>query len=135
MTTAVSDCARACLQVSVNLKKVLEIILAIGNYLNGGTFRGSAYGFKLSTVAELLSFKTNTGVTMMEYLVDFCRKHYPDALRWTREVEIVTQVCVRARVCMRERERERERVCVCVCVCVCLFVCVCVCQCFIGAAR
>ncbi len=81
------------------MKKVLEIILGIGNYLNGGTFRGSAYGFKLSTVAELLSFKTNSGVTMMEYLVTFCRKHYPDALRWTREVEIVTQARVRIDLC------------------------------------
>lgn len=85
--------------MSANLNKILEIILGIGNYLNGGTFRGSAYGFKLSTVAELLSFKTNSGSTMMEYLVTFCRKQYPDVLRWTREVEIVTQVSMTHHVC------------------------------------
>ena len=74
------------------LTALMAVVLAIGNYLNGGTFRGAALGFKLSTVAELSSFRTNQGEPMMSYLVQFVRKSYPDVLRWTREVEIVRQI-------------------------------------------
>lgn len=80
------------LRDSRHFVKLLEIVLALGNYLNGGTFRGAALGFKLSTVAELSSFRTNQGEPMMSYLVQFVRKSYPDVLRWTREVEIVRQI-------------------------------------------
>ncbi len=44
------DClARACKQVldSMRLRAVLETILAIGNVMNEGTFKGGAQGFTL----------------------------------------------------------------------------------------
>lgn len=33
--------------------KVLQCVLAIGNYLNAGTKQGGAYGFKLSTLPKV----------------------------------------------------------------------------------
>jgi hypothetical protein len=38
---------------SPKFKKVLEVVLALGNYLNGGSFRGAAYGFKLDALNKL----------------------------------------------------------------------------------
>ncbi len=49
--------ARA-LQDSKNLKKVLEYALAFGNYLNGGTAKGGAYGFKIDTINKLKGTKS-----------------------------------------------------------------------------
>lgn len=45
----------ACNEVkqSGKFKKVLEVVLALGNYLNGGSFRGAAYGFKLDVLNKL----------------------------------------------------------------------------------
>ncbi|RHY27073.1 hypothetical protein DYB32_007069 [Aphanomyces invadans] len=38
---------------STKFRAILETVLAIGNYMNGGTARGGAYGFKLDALAKL----------------------------------------------------------------------------------
>lgn len=73
-------------------KRVLEIILAIGNYLNANTNRGGAYGFKLSTLSSLLNFRANDGTTLTEYLVRMTRKKFADVMKWPLEVGIVSEV-------------------------------------------
>ncbi len=73
-------------------KRILEIILAVGNYLNGGTNRGGAFGFKLSTLPSLLSFRANDGSTMTEFLVRMTRKKFKDVMKWPQEVGIVSEV-------------------------------------------
>ena len=48
-----------------NSKTVLHAVscvLAMGNYMNGGTRRGGAYGFKLSTLLKLGTTKANTSI-------------------------------------------------------------------------
>jgi len=52
--------------------KVLEIILAIGNYLNGSTNRGQTYGFKLNALVKLSDVKSpkNPTFTLLNYLAD-----------------------------------------------------------------
>ncbi|KAJ6238157.1 inverted formin-2 [Anaeramoeba flamelloides] len=47
------------LKSSGTLKTILKVILTIGNYLNGGTYRGNASGFKLSTLPKLYHVKGN----------------------------------------------------------------------------
>ena len=39
---------------SEKLLKILQIVLSIGNYLNGGTSNGRAYGFKLDTLLRVI---------------------------------------------------------------------------------
>ena len=80
------------LQNSELFKEILKIILALGNYLNGGSFRGGAYGFKLSTLDSLLNFKANDGSTMIEFLVKYVKKKHKKVMKWTQEVAIVTEV-------------------------------------------
>jgi len=43
---------------STNFKKILEAILAIGNYMNGSTARGGAYGFKLDALTKLHTIRS-----------------------------------------------------------------------------
>ena len=44
-----------------NLRNVLGIVLAVGNYLNGGTNRGQADAFDLETFGKLEGIKDAAG--------------------------------------------------------------------------
>ena len=44
---------------SKKLKRVIEVVLKLGNYLNGGTRRGGLYGFKIDALKKLNTIKTN----------------------------------------------------------------------------
>jgi hypothetical protein len=53
-----------------NLKKLLAIILAVGNYLNGGSNRGQADGFQLDILKKLKDIKSNNPkVTLLYYIM------------------------------------------------------------------
>jgi diaphanous 1 len=50
----------------------LEIILLYGNYLNGTSNRGGAYGFKLDTLAKISEVKsTDNKKTLFYYIVEY----------------------------------------------------------------
>ena len=52
------------------LAVILEIVLKLGNYLNGGTSKGGAYGFKLDTINKLKNTKSGDGqYTLLHYLI------------------------------------------------------------------
>ncbi|KJE91529.1 DAAM1 protein [Capsaspora owczarzaki ATCC 30864] len=63
---------------SPQLRKVLEILLAFGNYMNRGA-RGNAYGFKLSSLSKVMDTKasTNKRQTLLHYLVIVVDAKYP----------------------------------------------------------
>lgn len=54
---------------SKKLKKLLEIILALGNYMNRGQ-RGNAVGFRISSLNRLADTKSSKNTTLLHYLVD-----------------------------------------------------------------
>ena len=61
------------------LLQVLQLTLEIGNYLNGGTDRGGAYGFKLSSLQKLGKTKSVDGkMTLLNYVM----MKLPDANAW-----------------------------------------------------
>jgi len=77
-------------QKSIKLKKLLEIVLALGNYLNGGTFRGRAYGFKLDALNKLRDTKAaDNQTTLLHYLVQVVMSKHPDVLDFGRELKHV----------------------------------------------
>eukprot|EP00698_Gefionella_okellyi_P002950 TRINITY_DN12792_c0_g1_i1.p1 TRINITY_DN12792_c0_g1~~TRINITY_DN12792_c0_g1_i1.p1 ORF type:complete len:1273 (-),score=371.66 TRINITY_DN12792_c0_g1_i1:29-3847(-) len=87
-----SSVIAACNEVMESKKflKMLEIILAIGNYLNGSTFRGGAYGFRIDTLTKLNETKAaNPRLTLLNYLADYCEKKYPDILDFSSELSHV----------------------------------------------
>ncbi|XP_011879062.1 PREDICTED: formin-2-like [Vollenhovia emeryi] len=57
---------------SESLKKVIAIILTLGNYMNGGNMmRGQADGFGLEILGKLKDVKSNVpGITLLHYVVN-----------------------------------------------------------------
>ncbi|KAI8613766.1 hypothetical protein BC830DRAFT_1066253 [Chytriomyces sp. MP71] len=47
------------LMASSRFNKVLQAVLVIGNYINGSTFRGGAYGFEISSLLKLKDTKAD----------------------------------------------------------------------------
>ena len=56
---------------SRRLRKVLELVLALGNYMNRGA-RGNASGFRLASLNRLADTKSSQakGTTLLHYLVE-----------------------------------------------------------------
>ncbi|KXS20963.1 actin-binding FH2 [Gonapodya prolifera JEL478] len=64
---------------SKRLRTLLEIVLAIGNYMNGDSFRGGAYGFSMDTLGKLADTKSaNSKQTFLHYLARLINSKYPD---------------------------------------------------------
>ena len=55
---------------SQKLRKVLEVVLAFGNFMNRGN-RGNAFGFKLASLNRISDTKSSTDkdMTLLHYLV------------------------------------------------------------------
>lgn len=60
--------------------KILSIILSIGNYLNAQSNKKDSYGFKLSSLLKLKEIKSNNDSNLLEYIVNFVQKDYPNLL-------------------------------------------------------
>lgn len=74
------DVVSAAVAEAKNSKKflgVLELTLAVGNYINGGTNRGRAFGFKLDSLHKLADVKTNNGSNLLGYIVELIESKYP----------------------------------------------------------
>lgn len=70
----------ACKEVRTSgaLLRLLEVILAVGNLLNGGSFRGGAYGFKLDCLLKLADTKAaDRKTTLLTFLVHHAEKKVP----------------------------------------------------------
>ena len=61
---------------SKSLPVLLKYVLAVGNFLNGDTARGGAYGFKIDTLKKLTTMQATTGKeTLLDYIVQHaCRQ-------------------------------------------------------------
>jgi len=81
------------IDTSEKLRKILDVILSIGNFLNHGTAKGNCTGFNLGTLKKLSDTKatTNARVSLMHYIVDFVGKseEYKDLINWPEEISNV----------------------------------------------
>ena len=59
---------------NIHFKFVLQVILAIGNYMNGGSSKGCAYGFDMEMLSSLDGAKSTEGTTFVMYLVETVNK-------------------------------------------------------------
>ena len=72
------------------LSQVFEILLAMGNYLNGTGPRGGAYGFKLEVLQKLSDTKTTDGKsTLLHYLASFIGRKHKDLADFPSELSNV----------------------------------------------
>lgn len=60
---------------SRRLRRLLELVLALGNYMNRGA-RGNAHGFRLASLNRLADTKSSAakGTTLLHYLVQILEK-------------------------------------------------------------
>ncbi|KAL4238139.1 Dishevelled associated activator of morphogenesis 2 [Mactra antiquata] len=86
---AVFECSKQ-LTRSRRLKKLLEIVLAFGNYMNRGQ-RGNAKGFTVLSLNNLIDTKSsiNKQVTLLHYLVDTVEKRFPDVCKIEQDLSLV----------------------------------------------
>uniref|UniRef100_A0A8C4EP47 Formin-like 3 n=1 Tax=Dicentrarchus labrax TaxID=13489 RepID=A0A8C4EP47_DICLA len=74
---------------SPKLKKMLEIILALGNYMNSSK-RGCVYGFKLQSLDLLLDTKsTDRKMTLLHYIALIVKEKYPELANFHNELHFV----------------------------------------------
>ncbi|XP_042360198.1 LOW QUALITY PROTEIN: formin-like protein 1 [Plectropomus leopardus] len=74
---------------STKLKKILEIILAFGNYMNSSK-RGAAYGFRLQSLDLLLETKsTDRSQTLLHFITSIIQEKYPDLANFHTELHFV----------------------------------------------
>lgn len=68
------------LTTSKSVQNLLGLILAFGNYMNGGTTRGQADGFALDILAKIKDVKSkDNSVSLLQYLVaQYVRKYNSD---------------------------------------------------------
>eukprot|EP00808_Paulinella_micropora_P015783 g1796.t1 len=78
------------LREAKNLHELFRIILAFGNYMNGGNSKGQAYGFKLQTLQMLKNNKSSDNKTdMLSFLVKWLQDHtaqFPTTLNFVDEI-------------------------------------------------
>ncbi|KAL1138866.1 hypothetical protein AAG570_008928, partial [Ranatra chinensis] len=89
---------------SRRLRKLLELVLALGNYMNRGA-RGNASGFRLASLNRLSDTKSShaKGTTLLHYLVDILQKKFKDVLKLEEDIPHVREA---SKVSMGELEKD-----------------------------
>ncbi|PAV59143.1 hypothetical protein WR25_10815 [Diploscapter pachys] len=84
--TAASKCARE----AKHFHKVLEVILAYGNYMNSGK-RGGVFGFKLSSLDSLAILKapSDRSLTLLHVIVESIEQKFPELLAFPAELKFI----------------------------------------------
>ncbi|KAG5833857.1 hypothetical protein ANANG_G00280360 [Anguilla anguilla] len=81
--------ASVSIKSSQKLKKLLEIILALGNYMNSSK-RGAVYGFKLQSLDLLLDTKsTDRKMTLLHYIANVVKDKYQQVCLFYNELHYV----------------------------------------------
>ncbi|XP_045354037.1 disheveled-associated activator of morphogenesis 2 isoform X1 [Leopardus geoffroyi] len=89
---------------SKRLMRMLEVILAIGNFMNKGQ-RGGAYGFRVASLNKIADTKSSIdrNISLLHYLIMILEKHFPDILNMPSELQHLPEA---AKVNLAELEKE-----------------------------
>ncbi|XP_072031221.1 disheveled-associated activator of morphogenesis 1-like isoform X2 [Amphiura filiformis] len=89
---------------SKKLRRLLEIVLAFGNYMNRGA-RGNASGFKVSSLNKIMDTKSSVHrqLTLLHYLLEMLEKKFPEVYSLEDEIPSVHEA---ARVNLQELEKD-----------------------------
>ncbi|KAL7872775.1 hypothetical protein AOLI_G00118460 [Acnodon oligacanthus] len=100
---ALSTASKEVLQ-SRNLRQLLEVVLALGNYMNKGQ-RGNAYGFKVSSLNKIADTKSSIdkNITLLHYLITILEQKYPKVALFQEDLQNVSEA---AKVNMTELEKD-----------------------------
>nr|XP_032518459.1 disheveled-associated activator of morphogenesis 1 [Danaus plexippus plexippus] len=89
---------------SRRLRALLEIVLALGNYMNRGA-RGNASGFRLTSLNKLADTKSSVtrNTTLLHYLVEMLETQFKDVLLLEEDLPHVRAA---AKVCVDQLEKD-----------------------------
>eukprot|EP01127_Copromyxa_protea_P015794 TRINITY_DN459_c0_g1_i1.p1 TRINITY_DN459_c0_g1~~TRINITY_DN459_c0_g1_i1.p1 ORF type:complete len:547 (-),score=151.56 TRINITY_DN459_c0_g1_i1:60-1541(-) len=78
----------ALVRESKHFKKILEIVLAIGNFMNFGTRGGQTVGFDISSLSKLVETRANSRAdgTLLHFVIQTIRTKYPETMEFTQEL-------------------------------------------------
>ncbi|EPB78240.1 hypothetical protein ANCCEY_02624 [Ancylostoma ceylanicum] len=84
--TAASKCARE----ATMFHRVLEVILAFGNYMNSGR-KGSVYGFRLASLDSLAILKApcDRSLTLLHMVVESIERSFPELMKFSEQLKFV----------------------------------------------
>ncbi|RCN50208.1 hypothetical protein ANCCAN_03813 [Ancylostoma caninum] len=84
--TAASKCARE----ATMFHRVLEVILAFGNYMNSGR-KGSVYGFRLASLDSLAILKapSDRSLTLLHMVVESIERSFPELMKFSEQLKFV----------------------------------------------
>ncbi|KAJ9107724.1 hypothetical protein QFC21_001184 [Naganishia friedmannii] len=68
-------------------KDLLNVILMMGNFMNGSNYGGGAYGFKIGSINRLVDTKSSNGLNLLHFLERTISQHFPDILEFRSELE------------------------------------------------
>jgi dishevelled associated activator of morphogenesis len=97
-------CACRELNRSPRLRRLLEVVLAFGNYMNRGV-RSNAFGFRISSLNKIMDTKSSTDrrVTLLHYLIETVEHKFPEVLQLENDLPNVRKA---AKVNLTELETE-----------------------------
>ncbi|PVZ98885.1 hypothetical protein BB558_005117 [Smittium angustum] len=74
--------------------ELLQIILIIGNYMNGSGFRGGAFGFKINSLNKVIDTKDiYNKSTLLHFIVNTIENVFPKALSFKESLEPLSNGC------------------------------------------
>ncbi|XP_051929352.1 protein diaphanous homolog 2 isoform X6 [Hippocampus zosterae] len=82
----------ACEEVkkSEGFRKLLELVLVVGNYMNAGSRNAQTFGFNVNFLCKLRDTKSiSQNTTLLHFLAEKCDEAYPEILRFPEELEHV----------------------------------------------
>ncbi|KAJ3386405.1 Dishevelled associated activator of morphogenesis 2 [Lobulomyces angularis] len=98
------------LKESKKISKLFEVILAIGNYMNGDTFRGQAFGFSIDILTKLGDVKSTSGkTTLLSYLVTLIDKKFPELKDLTSEMSFLEKASRVSLITISQEVAELEK--------------------------
>ncbi|KAG0377050.1 hypothetical protein BGX24_006792 [Mortierella sp. AD032] len=76
-------------------KELLNLILMLGNYMNGSSHNGGAFGFKIASINKLVDTKaSNTpNMTLLHFLTSITESTLPDLLQYQEEIRSCGEAC------------------------------------------
>ncbi|XP_023691360.2 formin-like protein 1 isoform X1 [Paramormyrops kingsleyae] len=94
---------------SAKLKKIFEIVLAFGNYMNSSK-RGAAYGFRLQSLDMLMDAKsTDRKQTLLQFIANIVHDKYPELNTFHTELHFVEKAAQVALDSILQEVRSLER--------------------------
>ncbi|MEQ2308153.1 Disheveled-associated activator of morphogenesis 1, partial [Ameca splendens] len=86
------------------LRQLLQVVLALGNYMNKGQ-RGNAYGFKVSSLNKMVDTKSSNdrNITLLHYMITVLEKKFPAATSFSKDLQNIPEA---SKVNMTELEKE-----------------------------